>query len=427
MALRIIRKGNSGTSNDHNLLINKGIPDQHPIESISLLREELDRKYEIPDGGIPRKDLGFEVVTKEELQGEIFDLEVKIQNVNSDIIILGDRTTAVEDWINNIYPTLGGNGTSTDSTNFKGYIELYEEFIAQDKDKLFVLSKNYVPENNSLHVYLNGRLMRINDDYIEVDEYKIEFLYELDFGDYVCFISSGRTNINSPIHEEFEYAGDSTFVLKYRYNKGDNSLSVFHEGVRLLNKRDYDEVDEYTILIKKPLTINDSVVFRRETHMTSELKINDGHYYESKYNWTQIFKVENENFRKFTFSKEYVPGTETLQVFVNGMLQDVGDKDDYIEDTSKSITFNYNLEVGDLIKVTCTGGVFQWVETFVSAKDQTVFSLKNSYSVHSNDIEVYEDGILIQDGADYDERNQHTIVLLDKPEPGCKIKVFKRR
>lgn len=44
MAIRIIRKGVASVSNDHNLLINRSIADQHPISSISGLQSELDSK-----------------------------------------------------------------------------------------------------------------------------------------------------------------------------------------------------------------------------------------------------------------------------------------------------------------------------------------------------------------------------------------------
>ena len=67
MALRIIRKGNSSLSNDHNTMINRDLPNQHPIASIEGLVEKLKEKYDFPLDGIPLNDLAFEGVEKKEV------------------------------------------------------------------------------------------------------------------------------------------------------------------------------------------------------------------------------------------------------------------------------------------------------------------------------------------------------------------------
>ena len=63
-----MRYGVTDTDNSvisHNLLIDREIPNQHPIESISGLRLELDEKYVKPVAGIPITDMGFNPATQE--------------------------------------------------------------------------------------------------------------------------------------------------------------------------------------------------------------------------------------------------------------------------------------------------------------------------------------------------------------------------
>lgn len=64
---------------------------------------------------------------------------------------------------------------------------LHEEHVAEEGQTLFVLSRPYHPGWNSLQVYINGLLMRKEEDYREVDEYTVEFLYPLSAGMKVTF------------------------------------------------------------------------------------------------------------------------------------------------------------------------------------------------------------------------------------------------
>jgi hypothetical protein len=73
MALKFVQTGYSGGSGsgsgtyDHNLLVNRGMPDQHTIESVTGLRTALDKKYEKPFSGIPKTDLAFNVATTHDI------------------------------------------------------------------------------------------------------------------------------------------------------------------------------------------------------------------------------------------------------------------------------------------------------------------------------------------------------------------------
>jgi len=426
MALRIIRKGNSSLSNDHSTMINRDIPNQHPIQSIENLEGVLESKYDFPDGGIPLKDLAFEGVEKEELISVDNRATDSINLLESEISNLQNNFTIINDFIDN-YSSLNDGFVTIPNLFDKIEIRLFEEFIAEENDQNFILNGNYIPSNNSLEVYVNGRLQKINDDYIEVDEYKINFIYELNGGDYVLFKANGIAKINSPIHEEKIYLGGAkTFSLDYAYNLGDNSLSVYHQGLRLNKGIDYEETNNYSIKILKTLSVNDLLVFRRETHMAANLILNDGSQITQE-TWKIRVEVEIDAQTLIEFDKSYIPGSHVLQVFENGVLLTEGQNEDYIEKSSNSVELNYPTDIGDKIDIVCAAGMFQWYELFNIVTDQSIFEFKNHFNINTNDLLVYEDGVMLFPGSDYTEINPRTIEMTEPVEIGSKVIVYKRR
>lgn len=426
MALRIIRKGNSSLSNDHNTMINRDIPNQHPIQSIENLEQILKNKYEFPDGGIPLKDLAFEGVEKEELISVDNRATDSINLLESEINNLQNNFSIINDFIDN-YSSLNDGFVTIPNLFDKIEIRLFEEFIAEENDQNFILSGNYIPGNNSLEVYINGRLQKINDDYIEVDEYKVNFNYELNGGDYVLFKANGIAKINSPIHEEKTYSGGAkTFNLDYAYNLGDNSLSIYHQGLRLNKGIDYEEINNYSVKILKTLSVNDLLIFRRETHMAANLILDDGSQ-TTQETWKIRVEVETDAQTLIEFNKSYIPGSHVLQVFENGVLLTEGQNEDYIEKSSNSIEFNYPTDIGDKIDIVCAAGMFQWYELFNIVTDQSIFELKNHFNINTNDLLVYEDGVMLFPGSDYIEINPRTIEMIEPVEIGSKVIIYKRR
>lgn len=427
MAIRLVRNERKPHIYDHTLTLNREYPDQHPVEAITGLREELDSKYVKPALGIPKEDLSIDLMSLADLQGIKLVLEGEIKVVDDKVVVVSNRTTALEDFIANVYPTLAGNTELPDRTDLEFDPYIWEEFIAEADDVEFVLSTNYQPGNHSLKVFLNGALQRFGDDYTETSETIITFLFPLNSGDYVSLLSSGRTNINTPIHEEFEYLGDKIFNLHYRYNRKDNSLSVYYNGIRLTVNKEYTEIDDYTVEITKTgMTLGDVVIFRRETHMSAEVIINDTTY-NAMDSWKETFIIGNSTTTSLTFAKQYMPNNGTLQVFVDGLLQDTGLSDDYIEDSVSTILFNYPIEIDAKVDVVCSNGMFVWTETFISVTIQRLFRLSNNYNINKGDILVYENGMLLTPVDDYEEVNFNTIRLVEAPDEGSKIKVYKRR
>ena len=64
---------------------------------------------------------------------------------------------------------------------------LYQEFIAEEGQTEFRLTVPYHPGFNTLQVYDNGMLLRINDDYIESDETTIILTYGATEGSKITF------------------------------------------------------------------------------------------------------------------------------------------------------------------------------------------------------------------------------------------------
>jgi hypothetical protein len=64
---------------------------------------------------------------------------------------------------------------------------LHLEFTATDLQQDFILPQSYHPNMNSLQVFVDGNLKRLNDDYEEVNETAVRFLTPLTAGAKVTF------------------------------------------------------------------------------------------------------------------------------------------------------------------------------------------------------------------------------------------------
>lgn len=272
MALKFVQTGNnaggsgSGTY-DHSLLINRGMPDQHTIESITGLRDVLNKKYEKPYGGIPRTDLGFEVVTPHDFsvfkQTALRDVEDNVALITKEIVdARGDKKTlreyidtkiSQENWTGG-----GGTGGSESSVGYP----IYDEFTVQNKQRRFQTDKTYRMGTRQLEVYVEGLKMIEKRDYIEVDEHTIEFLYDLEEGFVVLMMV--RAVVNSGLHEEYTAtAGQTNFTLVSPYAINQNMLQVYRNGQLQHKGRDYKEVNDRLIVFQFPLEEGMLVTFHQ--------------------------------------------------------------------------------------------------------------------------------------------------------------------
>jgi len=125
----------------------------------------------------------------------------------------------------------------------------------------------------------------------------------------------------------------------------------------------------------------------------------------------------------FQLDITYTPGDNQLLVFLNGVIQRVGD--DYTEITSDSIEFIEPCEIDDRIIVIILGyhlGAGTYLrEDHNSVPGQTQFTLLNTYELGSNNLFVYLNGALQRKEEDYLEISSNSIELLRTAEADDKL------
>lgn len=416
------------TTDDHSQLVNRDLPDQHPMDAITGLLDALAKKYEKPEGGIPREDLAFDIPDMDDITEQINNIWDMIAIINQTNNNQDLDIEYLQELINMLYQLIQNDPEYPNLIDLNLENRIHEEFVSEEGDTVFTLQNKYVMGNDSLHVYKNGVLMRENEDYIETDEYTVTFMVPMEPGQFVTFISDQIVAINSPIHEFYTHLNDhgQDYALEYRYNPGDNSLSVYWNGARLNVDIDYVELDDRTVRFLVDLVAGDKLVFRRETHMNTNVTyVQDGSQFQSS-KWTYTEVVTDETKLVFDLQHSYVPFSNTLQVFVDGLLMDMGINLDYIEVDDQHIRFTRPLRVGERLRAVCNAGEFAWIERHLALDELTEFKTANPFVIGGEDLMVYENGVLLASGDDYIEVNPYTI-RLNQPAPwGSIIKFYKR-
>lgn len=186
---------------------------------------------------------------------------------------------------------------------------------------------------------------------------------------------------------------------------------------------------------------------------------------QKAYNEVQI---ATEGQTVFTVGKKFKTGVNHIKVFVNGLLQEVGEDKSYVETADNEITFNEPLPAGCIVSFYIPGAgsgmvspygkwrepvatrddlpstgyvgdtrvildeakivvyndggwqdisspLTSWHEEFLAENGQTEFKLQNAYEVGSDTLMVFVNGILKREGwdNDYIELDEHTVVFND--------------
>lgn len=115
----------------------------------------------------------------------------------------------------------------------------------------------------------------------------------------------------------------------------------------------------------------------------------------------------------FDLATSYTPGTNQLQVFINGVFQ--VPPENYIETDSDTITFTSGLVAGDFVTVSNTtdASFTVTVEKQTATEGQTLFNLTTiTYVQGSNKLEVYVNGIFQTTPEAYSETSTTSITFV---------------
>lgn len=426
MSLKLNRKGTVSYINNHPALMNRDLVDQHPIKSITGLIDALDEKYVKPEEGIPKDHIGFDVATLYDLDIVRGYLQVQIDGADKNITINKDNITAIQDFLSSIF---GGGDNGRPDLNEIGFAYrdgFREEFIGEVGDTTITLANKYLVGGQHLRVYRDGELLLCGEDYEETTDFTITFKDPLQVPVFITCIGDSLSTVISPMHEEIvTVEGQTTLVLKNTYRVGDHSLSLYVGGLRLEKDLHYKEVDMETIELVSAYPAGTKVILRQECLMSNGVVLYNNEEYNQK-SWVQKVTALNGQ-REIKLNEAYIPSANMLQVMVNGLVQGMGEYLDYMEIDEETIRFNYDLEDGEVVIITCIVGLYNWSETFIALRNQTAFVLKNPYIIDRNDILVYENGMLLLPQEDYLEVNGRTIHFVEPPHEGSTIIVYKRR
>jgi len=132
----------------------------------------------------------------------------------------------------------------------------------------------------------------------------------------------------------------------------------------------------------------------------------------------------------FNLSFTYIPNTNALRVFLNGVYLISGV--DFTETSSTSITVAAGLQLNDNLEVSTgviSGNQYQGpavVSTFngTATSGQTVFNLGFSYVPGNNSLQVYMNGLRLINTIDYTETSSTSITLTNGASSGDLLEAF---
>lgn len=143
-------------------------------------------------------------------------------------------------------------------------------------------------------------------------------------------------NTSSILGEFFAYKNQKTFKLHSPFNPGTNQLLVTLNGVLVFNELDYTEVSNRIIEFHEPLEEDDYVVFALSSINPSSVIV------------TQMVEIE-ARVKEIRLQHSYMPGSDSLRVYLNGIQLQEGINADYIEVDTRTVSFNVDLLPSDML------------------------------------------------------------------------------
>ena len=144
--------------------------------------------------------------------------------------------------------------------------------------------------------------------------------------------------------------------------------------------------------------------------------------------WESIIELE-EGQRVINLNEEYSTGVDSLLVFEEALLLSSGEDNDYVEDSKTSIRLNYYVPKGTKIRILGTSsnkGLFKGSQKYtVTSDDINCIEVCFTFNENNNDLLIYEDGMLLNNG-DYTLKDNKIYFdyLLSK---NSIINIFKKR
>ena len=172
---------------------------------------------------------------------------------------------------------------------------MFQEIQSTEGQTVFTLPNGtFTVGDHSLQVFVNGMLMREGktNDYIEIDNRTIEFLFPLTSRDILVFRVAGGTSGPSLSERHQAVAHQTDFKLAGSYSTGNDSLLVFINGAYQTIGEDYVEVDAKTVRFNEGLEEGDLVTFRVEGLPAIESKYKNTHTHRQYDANMQLIKEE---------------------------------------------------------------------------------------------------------------------------------------
>lgn len=256
MALKLIRNGEAGHLQDHNLLKNLELENQHPIKAITGLQEALDSKANSNDLSTVANDLSIVAGDLIDVDERVTEIERKIED--GEIVGSGGSCAGIASSLK-YSSVLEYEGTKLVKETFTGDINKVVDY-SYDANKNITqktVTRDTGETVKAEYTYNDeGNLVGIKDD--GTDE-----VYLTGIGGFVSYVSvrdaingEASVNINS-ICEEKDFYGVHSSELLITSIRGQSQVIVTQSGQEVLNVYVYEgDTQKYLLGINKDTVIN---------------------------------------------------------------------------------------------------------------------------------------------------------------------------
>ncbi|MNM49709.1 hypothetical protein D3C81_607190 [compost metagenome] len=203
------------------------------------------------------------------------ELLPQMGNTNGDVrLVLSNgtlwrwNTTLDDKWDQILGNSSTSNGQYIEPSISARYV--IGEFFAEEGQQIFKAQKSFTVDTNNLQVMLNGILMTKEEDYLEIDEHTVQFLYPLCEDDYVLLSVAAHGQDPFVVVETIDIEENKTRIVKFKHAfdpSNAKSLQVFLNGILVLpgEESDFMFYNSSSINFNYDLEIEDRITVRFES------------------------------------------------------------------------------------------------------------------------------------------------------------------